>query len=457
LVLATPPDNPQTVFLGGTKLWRSTQGGSNLEFVGSTIHADQHAIAFVAQKPTTVWAGNDGGVWVSFDGGATWAHRNRGLQTVQVYAAASHPATGAVIAAGAQDNGSLRFEGSAAWTGGIEGDANFVGIDPQENRTWYASMLAQQEAIWRSTSAGATGSYQPITKGMSAFRLGKMLFVVDSTNDTLYAAFNTIYVSINRGSNWRTIKTGSGAGLSEFKTRHVTNPVTALGPVGDTLYVATITSDWDVSSAPEVFLLKHSSGDIYTQSQRTAPLNSGGYFIADLAVHPTITEKLYAAVRGQAGSHLFRSDNGAQHWIDLTPNLPSTANPVSGIAPDSAKNLLLTLVIDPDHPTHIYAAGEVGVWRSLDEGATWDWWNDNLPNTLIRKLEIQRRSRLMRAATYGRGVWERSLDALTARDADIYLRDNALDLGRPPTREGPDPFDSGKNQKLFSGADLKVT
>jgi hypothetical protein len=112
--------------------------------------------------------------------------------------------------------------------------------------------------------------------------------------------------------------------------------------------------------------------------------------------------------------------------------------------------------MDPAHPTHIYAGGELGIIRSLDDGATWDWWTDNLPNTFVRRLVIDNDKRLMRAVTYGRGLWERPLDALTAPDTELYLRDNALDLGRPPTPEGPNPFEAGKSEKVFSGADLKV-
>jgi hypothetical protein len=69
---------------------------------------------------------------------------------------------------------------------------------------------------------------------------------------------------------------------------------------------------------------------------------------------------------------------------------------------------------------------------------------------------IHRDPHLIRAVTLGRGLWERPLDVVPANDADLYLRDNALDIGRSPTRDAENPFDPKRQEHVFTGAGLKT-
>jgi photosystem II stability/assembly factor-like uncharacterized protein len=451
LLLAVAPDNPRTVFLGGTMLFRSLDGGKTWEFVGSSVHSDQHVIAFHPTKPATMWLGNDGGMWYSTDGGTTWAHRNRGLETLQLYAIAQHPADESVILGGSQDNGGFRFEGSAPWLTSQRGDVLDTIVDPDDPHIWYLSATGGPQPLLRSGSSGAPGSYKEIIKGLVGFDTGRDVILklrLDPATHTLYATSNRIYTSTDRGDTWKVVKTGTGATLAEFKTPHVTTPITALGITSGILYVAAIANFWVLTQ----------SGGTYSIAQLPGPLGTTGFFIADIAVDPTSPTKLYVVVRENPAGHLFRSDDGGRNWQSLT--LPSTNSPVTGLPAELTRSALQTVAIDPDNPTHVYAGGEAGVFVSIDGGATWDWWNQNLPNVAVSRLVVYKTPRLMRAATFGRGVWERPLDPSTGTlpNADIYLRDNALDLDRrgATSGEGKNPFDPKTIEKVFTGADLKV-
>jgi hypothetical protein len=93
------------------------------------------------------------------------------------------------------------------------------------------------------------------------------------------------------------------------------------------------------------------------------------------------------------------------------------------------------LVIDKDSPDTYYIATDVAVFRTTNAGASWTQFSQGLPNCAVFDLKLHSKSRLLRAATHGRGLWERKLDAVAMSDVDLYVRDNVMDTGRG----GPTP------------------
>jgi uncharacterized protein (TIGR03437 family) len=63
-------------------------------------------------------------------------------------------------------------------------------------------------------------------------------------------------------------------------------------------------------------------------------------------------------------------------------------------------------VIDPDLPQTLYIATDAGVMVTLDGGATWSSLGQGLPKVVVSSLLLHRRSRVLRAATHGRSVWD---------------------------------------------------
>ena len=94
------------------------------------------------------------------------------------------------------------------------------------------------------------------------------------------------------------------------------------------------------------------------------------------------------------------------------------------------------IVVDPAHPEQIYIGTDVGVLQGVKTGANWDWTgvfnlsSATFPECAVTCLAIHPRTRVLRAATHGLGVWEIALDVTTASNPDLYLRVNAADSGR---------------------------
>jgi photosystem II stability/assembly factor-like uncharacterized protein len=463
LVIAPSPDDPQVVLFGETQLWRSTDKGRSWALVGagkqSGIHVDQHAIAFHPSKPGTVWLGNDGGVWLSTDGGVTWAHRNRGLQALQLYSAAQHPQYASVMLGGTQDNGAIRYEGTGAWRESAGGDAFDTAIDPKDSRLWYENYVWGNggfHPFFRSESAGR--DWTDISKNLIASDFPNLgnpsTFVLDSTTpSTIYLASTRLYQSVDSGKTFSPVKIGTGAKRTDFKPGALgRDKISALAAAGNIVYAGT---------ADGQFLALAQAGGVWSSDSRSTGLPAG--YISDIAVNTSDTQKVYVAIgsphgtqnKSFSGGRFFKSADGGKNWIHLTPTFPQV-NPIGNGFVDHLQNPVNTIALDPAKAGRIFVGCDVGVFRSEDDGSSWTWWNENLPNACVSQLSIHPKSRLVRAATLGRGVWERSIDAAPAPDVDLYLRDNALDVGLEPTQSGTDPFDPSRQAVWQDGLDLKV-
>jgi hypothetical protein len=65
--------------------------------------------------------------------------------------------------------------------------------------------------------------------------------------------------------------------------------------------------------------------------------------------------------------------------------------------------------IDPINSNNLFAGTDIGVYFSGDGGANWSPYGTGLPKVAVFDLQIQPTSRILRAATHGRGIWETSL------------------------------------------------
>ncbi len=130
LHVTVKPDDERTVFIGGTSLYRSSDGFStpnNTAWIGgfrsyprdsSVIegysypnhHADQHTLIFSRNDPSVAYSGSDGGVHKTLDCTADsirWTSLNNGYNTTQFYAIAIDRGTEGsdLVIGGLQDNG----------------------------------------------------------------------------------------------------------------------------------------------------------------------------------------------------------------------------------------------------------------------------------------------------------------------------------------------------------------
>jgi hypothetical protein len=121
-------------------------------------------------------------------------------------------------------------------------------------------------------------------------------------------------------------------------------------------------------------------------------VSSIGDFLAVPATNP-------ATPVSAATGHVFMTNDGGTTWTPLHGN---------GTGFDLPNVRTYVLKFDPSDPTDqtIYAGTDVGVFWSTDAGQTWRRYGDNLPQVRVQDMFVAQNGSLIRAAMYGRDVWE---------------------------------------------------
>ena len=263
LFITVKPDNPNTVFLGGTSLYRSTNGFASaagtswiggygntlptLSFYGQSAnsndptkwsHPDIHNLVFNPSNLNEAICGNDGGLQItsniSATGGAEPVVWNiiRNYQSLQYYRVAIDPEVGANnFAGGAQDNGT-QFRDKTGILGILPADSNnhrrvlggdgaSVGISKRNvSGQQYLYSAVQLGSIRRGQLLPSLGSpagsgfieIRPngLTEAESSTEFGEFVtnfkLNPDNTEDLYYINFNRMF----RTTSASTVSSSSG-------------------------------------------------------------------------------------------------------------------------------------------------------------------------------------------------------------------------------------------------------
>jgi hypothetical protein len=470
IALAVDPANAATVYLIGDLVWDGewtlsvykgtlTSSGGTWTFpfnaanagnpvidptwIGRGVHADGHAVAFAlnaagtAHDGTNVWIGTDGGVFQSSASGAlaTFKARNDGLAITEMTYVAQRADTDAVVFGGCQDNGTVRFWGTPTWYEAPQGDGGGVAADPNDPYRVMREYVRASLAI--STDGGSSGAWSglnfpPITASTTTQRnaaatesnatnfYATIAATPPGTSPTL-AAFGTnrVWLTPDWGTTWTTLPTGTNPYVPA--TPNAAQDVLDASPVedlsfasGTRLYAATRAAVWRFDL----------SGTTWTRTALPTTGLPASRFITAIAPRDATSGDLYAVLGRSGVAHVWYFDAAASTWRD------AQLRDGAGNAIDVPTH---AVVVDPDNPNTVYVGTDVGVWRGTKTGATaWTWtvFSAGLPEAVISDLAIHRPSRLLRAGTHGRGVWEIELDAAAGRDVELYLRVDAADTGR---------------------------
>lgn len=373
LALGVSQTNKNVLAVGGVNVWRSIDGGNSWSLSGHWtgnsapyVHADIHELKFSPHNGNHLWACTDGGLSVSTNNGGNWSEKNSGLSIAQMYKLGASATTASKVLTGWQDNGTNYY--NTTWGKVIGGDGMECIIDYSNNNTMYGSLYYGN--IRRSTNGGA--NWTGITDNISQQGAWVTPYVQDpNAPSTLYAGFNDVYKTTNKGNSWTSISNFSSS-----------QPLNALA-------VAPSNSNYIYASNNYYIYKTTNGGSTWTDISN----GTGSGNITSIEVHPTNPNRLWITKSAfYAGNKVFESTDGGTTWTNISgalPNLPAN-----------------TIVYEKNSPDGLYVGLDVGVFYRDTVLGDWVPFMKNLPNVVVRELQFFYPENKIRAATFGRGLWE---------------------------------------------------
>lgn len=388
LVLAVDPRSEQRIWVAGVGAFVSEDGGTTFRSTARNVHVDWHALAFDPTDPDHMYAGTDGGLYVSYDAGRTWRAQNNGLAIAQFYPGVSVHPSGQWIFGGLQDNQAAYFTGSNIWNNfSMMGDGGYTAVNYNNPGIVYVTH-AFRNFITRRAPGGGEQSRQ---LGISAFDrdgLNRPIVMDPVTPTTLYFGTQRLYRTTSDGALWLPITSDLTLGSG-----YITS--IAVAP-SDPRYIYVATSDGVIN--------RSSDGGI-TFGQFAFAVNRR---FTRIIVHPTNPLRAIATASTFGAPTMTQTtDGGASFFTTVGVGL-------GGIPIHSALWVPGT--------TTLLAGTEYGVMQTNNDGGTWTQGPPGLPTSIVQDLVWVPTSKSVIASTYGRGMFAFNFGATaTVLRGDIDL------------------------------------
>lgn len=377
LAIAVSPINKDFVYVGGVNIWRSTNGGTSWSLSAhwyggggaAFAHADQHFFLF---KPGTAefYAGNDGGVYKTTNG-TNYTELCNGLHITQYYKIDITEADENLTIGGAQDNGT-HLEDNAIWDRVKGGDGMDNAIAENNPNVMYAA--SQYGNFSKSTNRGQSfnASFNLPPNGNGQWVTP---FVIDPNDDnTLYVGYDQLWKSTNAGLSFTSVGPNFNTPID----------VIAVAPSNSNIVYLSINEDLYRST---------NGGTTFTLISNN--LNNSNS-ITDIAVSSSNADQVYVTKSGYSNSaKVYVSMNAGGSWSNISGSLPNL--PANAIAYQEGSNDAL------------YVGTDIGVYYRDAGSSDWTSFMNGLPNVIVNDLEIHNTTGVIRAGTYGRGMWQSPL------------------------------------------------
>ena len=393
---------------------RSTDGGDTFTGFSAGLHVDSHSIEYAPSNPNVMYFGSDGGIWQSTDEGLTWIDRNNtSYHATQFQSIAIHPTDREFLIGGTQDNGTEFRQPDATWIRTDGGDGGYSLID--QNATDLINVVQYHTYFNNTTSIGFARrlSANPPVGGWSTFGCpgfgGTNNGIICPAQSVLFYAPmalgpgnpQTVYFGADR------LYRSTNMGTSMTEVSQILSPG-ALGPI-TTIAISPQNDNFRIAGTRDGKLFATTTGanpmtDHTTPAMpKPHPLDPNQRrAVARAVFDPTNSQVAYIAWGGYglgAGQHVWKTTNlagGGGSWFPAGNGIPDV--PVN------------SLVIDPGATNIIYAATDIGVYVTVDGGGNWVPYTTGMPRVTVFDLTFQNvpAQRVIRAATHGRGIWERN-------------------------------------------------
>ena len=423
------PADSQHVFVNSPALLESKDGGRTFAPESlAHVHGDHHALWFDPHDKGHRILGNDGGAYVTFDGGKAWWHMP--LPIGQFYTMiVDSSQVPYQVCGGLQDNGVWCGPSATRDTSGIAdadwypvngGDGMWVQVPPKDPFTvysgWqYGNVSRLDLRTWKrddivpmSLDAGAESGYP--------FAWGWTTPILISRHDTsvVYLGANRLFRLRKGGDDWEAI----GPDMTR-------NPREKPAPEdGHTSYHAifsiaesprTAAVLWTGSDDGNVWVTRD-TGRTWVNATAKFPKSVPAdcfvqYIAASAHADGTAWVALDCHHRDDYRPHVLRTTDFGASWTEMVNGLPADRGS-------------LIVFESPRNPRVLWVGTSDGLYATVDGGQRWRRFGKDFPNVMVEALSMSYAQRDLVVGTHGRGVYIVNVGALEEY-SDSLLGENA--------------------------------
>jgi photosystem II stability/assembly factor-like uncharacterized protein len=438
--LIVDPRNENKVFKPDLRLFLSVNGGQSFSAVSSRAHGDFHDVWIDPGNPNVVYAGDDGGLWRSEDGGTRWKHELN-LPVSQFYHVSVDNADPYRVYGGLQDNSS--WVGDSSYPGGISnsrwenmygGDGFWTFEDPSDPDYVYAE--AQGGEIGRvNRYTHESRSLKPLPnygEGKLRFNWNTPIHMSPNEKGTLYIGAQFLFRSRDHGQSWERISPDLTTNDPEKQKQEESGGITV-----DNSAAEMHTTIYSVSESPKNGQLlwvgtddgnvqvTRDGGKNWSNVTANIPGLPGNSWVSTVEASRFDEATAYATfdrhTYGDLTPYAYKTTDYGKSWIALNVQGSGVRGYAHVIKEDSVA------------PNVLFLGTEFGLWISVDGGGHWaQYKGSDFPAAAVRDIAVQARDSALVLATHGRGIWILDdISPLRALTPELMAKEAAFIPGRP--------------------------
>jgi photosystem II stability/assembly factor-like uncharacterized protein len=411
--LIVDPKNENKVYKPDLTLIMSEDGGRSFSSIGGSAHGDFHDVWVNPDNTDHVIAGDDGGIWYSYDGGSTW-WKGGNLPISQFYHVSVDQFDPYHVFGGLQDNSS--WIGDSQYPGGITngrwenlygGDGFWVFSDPADPNYVYAEAQGGTVGrVNRVTLDGRSIKPQPnYGEGKLRFNWNTPIHVSPNEKGTIYIGAQFLFRSRDHGQTWDRISPDLTTNDTAKQKQEESGGVTV-----DNSSAEMHTTIYSISESPRDgqtiwvgtddgnLQITRDAGKSWTNVVGNVPDLPKASWVSWVEAGLYDAGTAYAAFDrhsfGDMEPHVFKTTDYGKTWASI-------------VTPDSGvRGYAHVIKEDTVAPNLLFLGTEFGLWVSLDGGKHWAQYKGHeFPNVAVRDIVVHTRESDLVLATHGRGIW----------------------------------------------------
>jgi photosystem II stability/assembly factor-like uncharacterized protein len=411
--LLIDPKNENKLYKPDLALIMSEDGGKSFSTISGAAHGDFHDVWINPDNTNHLIAGDDGGIWYSYDSGNTW-WKAYNLPVSQFYHVSVDSADPYHVYGGLQDNSS--WIGDSQYPGGVTnsrwenifgGDGFWAFADPSDPTYIYAEAQGGHVGrVNRATLDGRGIRPQPnYGEGKLRFNWNTPIHMSPNEKGTVYIGSQFLFRSRDHGQSWERISPDLTTNDPEKQKQEESGGVTV-----DNSDAETHTTIYSISESPKDanliwvgtddgnLQLTRDSGKTWSNVVGNVPNLPKASWVSWVEASLYDPATAYAAfdrhMFGDMAPLVFKTTDYGKTWSPIVAENSGVRGYAHVIKEDTVS------------PNLLFLGTEFGLWVSPDAGKHWAQYKGHeFPCVAVRDLVVHPRESDLVIATHGRGIW----------------------------------------------------